>query len=216
MNLININRWHRILAIFGIIALSFSILTGVIYADQRDDLIDYMEASQAEIDDTMDQLEARVTSININDPRKDDAVDKLDLAKSAVNDFKGLDASNHVDQDPLGPDESWVQAEKDALEAMATVNRVLIAPTRPGNVPQGDILEDFAPQLVKLLFGFTTVVILIAFITSGVYMIISFDNEEKVTKAKHMIYYSLIGFAFVVFAFAIVQAVTDIDFFKFI
>ncbi|MBU1683649.1 pilin [Patescibacteria group bacterium] len=195
------------------------------YAETEvDNTIQMMEGSQAEIDDTYDALEERVNAINFNDPKKQDALNELNTAYSKVQDFKGYDPDSHLDVvsyiggtlPQVVADDTFSGAEEKALEAMYAVNRVLIAPTRPGDVPEGDILEAFVPQVVRLLFQFASIAILIAFITSGIYLVISFDNEERVTKAKNMIYYSLIGFAFVLFAFAIVKAVTDIDFFRFI
>ena len=47
-------------------------------------------------------------------------------------------------------------------------------------------------------------------------LITSFDNEERHTQAKKILTYSLIGFVFVALAFALVKAITNIDFFNFI
>lgn len=189
-----------------------------------DGLIDNMESKQNSVSSTYDKVDSRVNALGSGDSRKNSALDALDDAESAVYRFKNLDAASHLEVIPsaggtiprVTPDEEFENSDKEASDSVSAVNRVLIAPSRPGNVPEGDIIEDFIPQLIKLLFGFASLAILIAFITSGVYMVISFDNEERVTKSKHMIYYTLIGFAFVVFAFAIVKAVTDIDFFRFI
>ena len=39
------------------------------------------------------------------------------------------------------------------------------------------------------------------------------DNEEKSTKARNVLVFSLIGFVFVALAYAVIKAVTDINFF---
>ena len=58
--------------------------------------------------------------------------------------------------------------------------------------------------------------ILIALTVSGVMFVTAQENDERLTKARGMLYYTLIGFAFIAFSFAIVKALTDIDFFRFI
>ena len=77
-------------------------------------------------------------------------------------------------------------------------------------------MRDFIPWIIRTLFRFAFFAIFISFLVSGVMFITAFSTEERVTKAKNILYYSLIGFAFVSLAFAIVKAVTNIDFFGFI
>ncbi len=64
-----------------------------------------------------------------------------------------------------------------------------------------------------MLFRLTTLAILVSFVVSGVMLVIAYDNEENVTKAKTMLYFSLVGFAFVALAFAIVTAITKVNYF---
>ena len=188
-----------------------------------DAMIDSMEASQVEADETVSELEKRVSAININDPKRDKANDLMKTAKNRVDDFSDMDAKSHLQViggpevlPSVLPDDEFQEKQESALNAINDVNRYLIAPTRPGAVPEGDIVEDFIPQLIRQLFRFAWLVILISFVVSGIMFITAFDNDERITKAKHMIYYTLIGFAVVTLAFAIVKGVTDIDFFRFI
>jgi len=95
-------------------------------------------------------------------------------------------------------------------------NGVLYGKLWKSNYTEGDLVSDFIPQLIRQLFRFAWLAVLIAFTVSGVMLVMAHDNDENITKAKGMIYYSLIGFAFVALAFAIVKGVTDIDFFRFI
>jgi hypothetical protein len=91
-----------------------------------------------------------------------------------------------------------------------------LKPERPGDVPETRLLEDFIPQLIRQLFRFAWLAILIAFIASGVMFVMAFDSDDRITKAKHMIYYTLIGFGVITLAFSVVKAITNIDFFNFI
>jgi hypothetical protein len=185
-----------------------------------------MKAGQDDISAKYDELKDRVGSMNAKDTRKDAADDLLKKAKSAKNSFAALDAlsaENSVIEVQIGnvpplivPSEDFAKAEEAALSAMSEVNKILIAPVKPGNVPEGDILEDFAPQLIRQLFRFAWLAIFISFVVSGVMFVTSIDNEEQINKAKRIIYFTFLGFAFVTFAFAIVKAVTNIDFFGFI
>ena len=187
-----------------------------------DEVINFMESNQLAVDDTINGIEKRINSIPLNDTRKNKALNALSSAKVIVDQFKNIDADNHLYlNDSIGgvlprivPDQVFEDSYDKALAAIVDVNRVLLDPSRPGNVPEGDIIEDFIPQLIRLLFKFSSIVILISFVVSGVYFVISFSNEEMVTKAKNILYFTLIGFAFVIFAFAIVTALTDINFFK--
>ncbi|MBN2087756.1 hypothetical protein JW758_05395 [Candidatus Peregrinibacteria bacterium] len=198
------------------------------YPDQIDDQIDSvissMEASQAEVVDTVDGLEERIRNINSNDPKKDPLTSQMKKAKDAADDFSDIEPKNHliVVDGPEGvlpqilPDNAFQDAQDKAISELNMTNRMIINPPKPGAVPEGDIIEDFLPQLIRQLFRFAWLAILVAFVVSGFMFITSFDNDEKITKAKHMIYYTLVGFAAVTLAFAIVKAVTDIDFFRFI
>ena len=175
---------------------------------------------------SLESLEERIRALSKTDPRKDGADDKFDTAEGLLDTFLALDptkkdpTTNEVllitEYEPYDATEKFTDAEKAALKAISDVNRSLLAPAKPGNVPEGDILEDFLPGVIRILMRFASLAVFISFVVSGVFLIVSFGNEERVTKAKTMLYYTLIGFAFVTLAFAIVKAVTDIDFFGFI
>jgi hypothetical protein len=196
-----------------------------VHADARDDFVDLLEFRQREVVEAFDRLDIRVKGMNSNDVKKSEALKLLNDAEDAVNDFKDLDADDHVEGPEDGPfeaDDDFKEAETAATEAMNDVNRFLIAPFRPGTtdenpegtVPEGDLIDDFIPQAVRLLFRFTFIAILISIIVSVVMLITSFNNEERQTKARDMLMFSLIGFAVVALAFALVTAITNIDFFS--
>jgi len=194
-------------------------------SSQVDGLINFMEGSQKEIDNTFSTLDGRVQGLRATDPKKNPALKLLSTAKSAVTAFKKLKAVEHISvysspatgvAPSISPDSAFDLAKEKAEKAMADTSLYLISPARPGAVPEGDLMTDFVPQLIRQLFRFAYLAILISLVVSGILWITAMDNEEKVTKAKHIIYYSLIGFAFVTLAFAIVKGITDIDFFRFI
>lgn len=138
----------------------------------------------------------------------------------------------------LRPDAVFLSKENALIDKQNALNRYLIQPVQPGSktysnvtktggvteegtVPTGDIFgtDDqggFIPQIIRLLIRFASLGVFVSFVVSGVMFVLAFGNEERVTKAKQMLYYTLVGFAFVALAFAIVKAVTSIDFFGFI
>jgi branched-subunit amino acid transport protein len=187
-----------------------------------DALLGTMRASQGDVRDSFDSLKNRVDSIPRNDSRKDSADSALDRAEDARDAFVGMEAGQNLEVEPsiagalprVYPSTAFEQAETRALEALSAANRVMIAPSRPGAVPTGDIVSDFIPQVVRQLFRFAFVAVLIALTVSGVMMVMAQGDEERLTNARKILYFSLIGFACITLAFAIVRGVTDIDFFR--
>ncbi len=187
-------------------------------------LVGAMKASQADVKYSFESISERVDSLGKTDTRRDDALDALDRAEDLMDSFTDMDAEQNLYlQESIGgapprvlAGDDFQLAQEAAEGAQQGINRILIAPTRPGAVPEGDIVSDFIPQIIRQLFRFAWLAVLVALTVSGVLMVIAHGNEEKTTKARAMIYYSLVGFAFVALAFAIVTAVTDIDFFRFI
>lgn len=187
-------------------------------------LLELMKTAQYDTEVAYENLDTHVGSLSKTDGRREEALNALGEAKNKVKAFTKLEPENEFDVQKaqagalprLLPTSTFDEAQTQATQAMSAVNRILIAPDRPGNVPQGDVVNDFIPQIIRQLFRFAWLVVLISLIVSGIFFILAKDNEERVTKAKSIIYYSLIGFAIVALAFAIVKAITDIDFFGFI
>lgn len=192
-------------------------------------LIDFMNASQSDADHSFDAIKKRVDSLLRSDLRRDDARDELDKIKNDDEDglldlFMKIDPEQEIFlQESIAgapprvlPSDDFTLAQESVENALRDINRILISPTRPGAVPEGDIVSDFIPQIIRQLFRFAWLAVLVAFTVSGVMLIIAHGNDEKITKAKQMIYFSFVGFAFIALAFALVKAVTDIDFFRFI
>lgn len=205
--------------------MAIALLFAIIFPSNAlaNDVKDYMKSLQNEVSFDYDSLDERVKRLDPNNPRKNEAERLLDEAKEAVNAFKDMDVENYITDDNI-PSQAFLNAEDEAREKLNAVKVYLIQPAQPGaegiekegTVPKGDIMEDFIPQFIRLLMRFASLAVLVAFVVSGVMFVTAFGNEERLTRARHILYYSLIGFAFVALAFAIVKAVTDIDFFGFI
>lgn len=200
-----------------------------------DALLNAMKNAQSEAEYSFENIKERVNTLLKTDLRQEEAKALLgskeigkdppsNSAEGLKNAFLALDPEKliFVQKSVAGalpalmPDSEFDLAQKAFESIIGKINRILIAPPRPGTVPRGDLVSDFLPQIIRQLFRFAWIAILIAFIVSGVMLITALDDDEKITKAKRMIYYSLIGFAFIALAFALVKAVTNIDFFNFV
>lgn len=183
-----------------------------------------MQTAQSDANTRYDNMKERVDTLLKSDLRQEEAKKALDEAKKSEEEFSKLspDQSIFVQVSVAGAppsvteDENFNLAQQSFEDSIGRINRILLAPTRPGTVPTGDIVSDFIPQIIRQLFRFAWVAVLLAFTVSGIMLIIAFDDEERITKAKGMIYFTLIGFAFITLAFAVVKAVTNIDFFNFV
>lgn len=186
---------------------------------EQNRLRDRMIVQQMGVAEAFKTVSRREKQINSSDPRKDRVEAAVDDAADAVEDFMCLNVHNEIDETPSGGfDESntFIANKQAAEKAVNLANISFVAPGRPGEVPKGDLLEDFIPQLIRLLFRFASLAVFVSFVVSGLMFVAAFGNEERVTKAKQMLYWTLVGFAFVTLAFAMVKAITDIDFFGFI
>jgi len=176
-----------------------------------------MAYRQSSINEAFAAMKARVDALLPTDTRRDSAKELLDQAKTAVNIFINVPADDtSLDINPYRSNESFNALEKNAITAISNVNEVLFAPSRPGSVPVGKITEDFIPYIIRLLFRFAYFAIFVSFIVSGVMFVMAYSAEERVTSAKQILYFTLVGAALVTLAFAIVKAITNINFFGFI
>lgn len=175
---------------------------------------------------TLDILRDRIQNIPRNDGRRQEALEQIKVAEEEVDTLKGLNNLEHVELTPsVGSappmaefSQDFLQQQQRVEEAFSAVNLILIQPPAPENVPSEDVrlLETFIPQLVRQFFRFAWLAVFVSFIVSGVMFVMAFGNDERTDKAKKITYMSIIGFAFVALSFAIVSAITDIDFFRFI
>lgn len=184
-------------------------------------VLDSMHNSAADVDFRFESIKERVDELLPSDKRKDRAQEALDTAEDSKDSFLDMTADQELFvQISVGgappavmPSEAFTLAQQQAESDQIAVNRILIAPNQPGAVPGGDLVSDFIPQIIRQMFRFAWLAVLVAFTASGVMLVMAHGDDAKLTKAKSMIYFTLIGTAFVTLAFALVKAVTDIDFF---
>ncbi len=192
--------------------------------NEVDALIQAMESEQYDVKVAIENLDTQVSALSKNSNRRESAISALDTAKDRSSSFMGLEADEHVKVQVavagalpyVTQDEGFVGSQDSANTAIGAVRRIMISPDRPGSVPTGDIVTDFIPQIIRQLFRFAWVAVFIALTVSGVMLIMAQGNDDRLTKAKSVLYFTLIGFAFIAMAFAIVKGVTDIDFFRII
>jgi len=216
----------------------FFAITLNVYADLRDNRenfvklysstndVDEQQKIQVEIEmidrqiavqDSFASMKARVDALLPTDTRRDSAKSMLGQAETAVNIFINMPVvDERLDLNPYRSNETFNTYEKNAIISISNVNKILLAPPKPGAVPEGRITEDFIPYIIRLFFRFAYLAVFVSFVISGVMFVTAYSAEERVTSAKKILYYSIIGAALVTLAFAIVKAITNINFFGFI
>lgn len=188
-------------------------------------VVSSMQASQTDISFQFDTLKDRIDKLLKSDKRRDTAKDAIEaVEEGSKKTFVEMKADTELFvQESIGgtppsvsASDAFNLAQEQVEKDLNQINRILIGPTQPGAVPAGDLVSDFIPQIIRQLFRFAWLAVLVSLTASGVMLVMAHDDDAKLTKAKSMLYFTLIGTAFVSLAFALVKAVTDIDFFKFL
>jgi hypothetical protein len=65
-------------------------------------------------------------------------------------------------------------------------------------------------NLIKLMLGIASILIVISFLVAGTYYVIAQGDEEKITKAKNILIYTLIAVAVIASAYGVTMGVTKI------
>ena len=82
------------------------------------------------------------------------------------------------------------------------------------NLPQGDLGSHFMPRAIDLMIKSSYLIAVFMFAWAG-YLYINTQNDDKgAAKAKSIFIYAIIGFVIATLAYAIVQGVTRLQFFK--
>ncbi len=187
--------------------------------------IQAMQSYQDEAGFSLEALKARVKNIPRNDSRRLQALDRIEALGKQLDKWLEMSPAEHVSvQEPIGntpalvsADEEFRLQQKKVQDLMGDANRILLGAVKPDEkLPEGDLVEDFIPQLIRQLFRFAWLAVFVAFVVAGVMLVLAFGDDERLEKAKRISYYTLIGFVFVTLAFAIVKAITQIDFFRFV
>lgn len=186
-----------------------------------------MESRQDDLVGRFDRLNERFDRMPDEDPKKgllDPMFEEIERVRNRFNDLNIDDQPCPNEDRETAPSAEYTRLELELNDGLNDLNQTLVKPYKPGSkggtqagsVPEGDIVQDFIPQVIRLLFRFVYSVIIIVMLVAGIMLIAAQDNEEMTTNAKKAIYYAIIGFAIVTLAFAAVKAITDIDFFDFV
>ena len=119
----------------------------------------------------------------------------LILALSAV--------SAAVAQDSLVPEHYTFSEQNPQATKLALVS----------NLPHSSWQQTLA-NVVQVLLGFTGSLALIAFTVGGIMFVTAQGNEEKVTKAKKILTWSLIALVIIASSFGIVVGISQLEFFQ--
>ena len=79
------------------------------------------------------------------------------------------------------------------------------------DLPGGDITSNFLPAIIKIIMSLTAVTVTAIAIYAGFLFVTHFGEEEVITKAKKMLMWAILGIMFIVLAYAIVWALTNIS-----
>jgi multisubunit Na+/H+ antiporter MnhB subunit len=80
------------------------------------------------------------------------------------------------------------------------------------NLATGDLRSYIIPQIIKIILQLMGTAALILLLYAGGLMVLRDEDEERVTKARSLIIYAIIGIIVSVLAYAIVEAVLQLDF----
>jgi hypothetical protein len=72
---------------------------------------------------------------------------------------------------------------------------------------EGDLEQEVAPRIIRILVGFSSLGFTVLFTYAGVKLLLSRGNEEELTKAKDLLIHVIIGTAVLLGSFAIIVGV---------
>jgi len=80
------------------------------------------------------------------------------------------------------------------------------------NLPSGDLTTEFLPAAIKIILNLVALTTTVMIIYSGILFITHFGEEDRLTKAKKILYWGVMGIGFIIFSYAIVWGITHISF----
>ncbi len=81
-----------------------------------------------------------------------------------------------------------------------------------GNLASGDILTDIIPRIIQIILQTVGMIALGLLMYAGALMVMRDGDDERVSKARHLMIYAVIGIVVSVVAYLIIEAVLLIDF----
>ncbi len=79
-------------------------------------------------------------------------------------------------------------------------------------LPNGSIEGELIPMFIRLILGIFSVLLTAVAIYAGILFVGQFGNEERVTKARNYLIWSLVGIAFTALAYTIIAGILALDF----
>lgn len=163
-----------------------------------------------EIQSIYDNTYNMVQDLDENLDYKKDIEQELKSVKTKLDTFILIDITENVKED------DFLKKAEEIKKQISKVQQSIINPSKlidkNPELQKGDFM-DFLVTVIKLLMRLASLTIFVSLIVSGVMFIIAFQEEEKIDKAKRILYFSLIGFAFILMAFAMITALSDIKIF---
>lgn len=81
-----------------------------------------------------------------------------------------------------------------------------------GNLAQGNLRSDIIPGIIQLIFKVMGSLALALLLYAGALLVIRDGDEEKVTKARRLMVWSVLGVVIALFAYLVVEAVVNLNF----
>jgi lysylphosphatidylglycerol synthetase-like protein (DUF2156 family) len=82
------------------------------------------------------------------------------------------------------------------------------------NLAQGDLRSEIIPQIIQIILQIMGTISLVLFLYAGFLLVMRDGEEEKVTKAKNLMMYSLLGVIIALLSYIIVEGVIQLNFEK--
>ncbi len=77
---------------------------------------------------------------------------------------------------------------------------------------KGDLRSELIPELIQTILKFMGTIAFLLFIYAGSILVLRDGDDEKVTKAKNILIYSLVGAVVSLLAYLVIEAVIQFDF----
>jgi len=82
-------------------------------------------------------------------------------------------------------------------------------------LPQSDVKSEFLPLIARLMIYGASFASMLAFFYAGFLLVTQYGNEEKVTSARSIIIWGVVGMAVTAAAYVIIRGVLELDIFLF-
>lgn len=81
------------------------------------------------------------------------------------------------------------------------------------NLPHGDINTHFIPRFIDILIKISYTIAVMVVLYAGILYVVAGDEDGKITNAKNILIYGVIGFIIITVSYAVIQGVVRLQFF---